>query len=84
MRNEADTTDVAGSPSPGSGSGRRGRRRVVAPPTSGQPEEVEAQPYVPAGSQGEPTGEEPHAGGDPEDDAAARERWFREQRPPHW
>ncbi|MDO5493301.1 MAG: hypothetical protein Q4F53_06770 [Nesterenkonia sp.] len=61
------------------GPGRRGRRRAVAPATSGQPEEVEARPFVPdVGT---------HAAGADDDSGAtpqSRERWFREQRPPHW
>lgn len=42
-----------GAVSPETSRGRRGRRRVVAPATSGQPEEVEAQTFTSASLEAE-------------------------------
>ncbi|WP_022873516.1 hypothetical protein [Nesterenkonia alba] len=57
---------------------RRGHRRVVAPGTSGQPEEQEAQGW-------EVFSADPGEDQDTEaDDAATREKWLKAERPPHW
>lgn len=70
-------------PAPGSKGSRRQRRRVVAPPTSGQPEEVEAQVYDPLKS-----AQESRRGTDSKQAGsrrpAPRDQWFLEERPPHW
>ena len=67
---------------PGQGP-RRQRRRVVAPPTSGQPEEVEAQVYDPL-----KPAHESRRGTNPEQVGSQRpsprDQWFLEERPPHW
>lgn len=74
----------AESPASGAKPGpRRPRRRVVAPPTSGQPEEVEAQVYDPL-----KTGDESRRGTKPQQSGSRRlsprDQWFLEERPPHW
>lgn len=65
----------------GDAGGRRPRRRVVAPGTSGQPEEQEAQPVDPLGATGPGRGTE-HEDHDEEQDQRAQ--WLKTQRPPHW
>lgn len=67
--------------------GRPGRRRAVAPATSGQSEEVESRPYVP--EVGDSASDQERTGGSfsesgSESGSKARDRWYREQRPPHW
>ncbi|GAA1808348.1 hypothetical protein GCM10009771_08140 [Nesterenkonia flava] len=57
---------------------RRGNRRVVAPPTSGQPEEVEADVYDPLKQTAVP--QEQRSGAESD----ARAEWYRRERPPHW
>lgn len=63
--------------------GRKGRRRVVAPGTSGQPEHVESQDFI---------GVVDAHGSDAnwsEEDQVYRQRdehgeWLKAERPPHW
>lgn len=67
---------------PGGRASRRRHRRVVAPPTSGQPEELEAQIGLSAQTEaaigdGDPSEAEQQGGG-------AWGEWLRQQRPPHW
>lgn len=61
---------------------------MVAPPTSGQPEDVESQVYDPlkGSDQGAASGAEKKSGteGKGSGGDSARDRWFLEQRPPHW
>lgn len=51
---------------------------MVAPPTSGQPEELESQVYDPLRSA--------QAGGPASGGTrpSPRDQWFLEERPPHW
>ncbi|GAA3068176.1 MULTISPECIES: hypothetical protein [Actinomycetes] len=75
-------------------SGRRGRRRVIAPATSGQPEETESQAFIPASLEDSaqddaaPASKGASGSGGPDPDRksplSARDRWILEQRPPHW
>lgn len=94
VNGSAESSAGPGESDPSSQAGRadqgrsRKRRRVVAPPTSGQPEDVESQVYDPlkgsdhglAGGAEKKSGTEGKGSGG----ASARDRWFLEQRPPHW
>lgn len=53
---------------------RSGHRRVTAPATSGQSEEVESQVYAPLEDEPE------HAG----EDRDSRGEWLKAEKPPHW
>ncbi|WP_120003014.1 hypothetical protein [Nesterenkonia muleiensis] len=53
---------------------RHGHRRVIAPATSGQSEEVESQVYAPSGEESE------HA----DEDRDSRAEWLKAEKPPHW
>ncbi|WP_150462680.1 hypothetical protein [Nesterenkonia ebinurensis] len=55
---------------------RRGNRRVTAPGTSGQPEELEAEVYDPLQKIRQSSAEQPE--GDSLDE------WMKSERPPHW
>lgn len=65
---------------------------MVSPPTSGQPEEVESEVYDPLKSaernpSGQETGGESIGGQNlsgQESRGQNSDRWFLEQRPPHW
>ncbi|GAA1454581.1 hypothetical protein GCM10009618_20500 [Nesterenkonia lacusekhoensis] len=69
---------------------------MVSPPTSGQPEEVESEVYDPLRSidevprkaaPGQKTAGQDSAGQDsvgPGSAGQRSDRWFLEQRPPHW
>lgn len=70
-----------------------GRRRVVAPPTSGRTAAQEAQfdgpdSTAPAGPEAASRGSgglsESPRGADAEGTMSERDRWILEQRPPHW
>lgn len=72
-----------------------GRRRVVAPPTSGRTAAQEAQfdgPDCTASAEPEPEAASQGSGGlsgrlrgaDAEVTMSERDRWIVEQRPPHW
>ncbi|MDR5710750.1 hypothetical protein [Nesterenkonia flava] len=50
----------------------------MAPPTSGQPEEVEADVYDPLKQTAVP--QEQRSGAESD----ARAEWYRRERPPHW
>jgi hypothetical protein len=74
-------------------SGRRRHRRVVAPATDGVPESERADDTVTldAGPTDDTTSEdttaqvtERGARSHPQDERAHGERWWQEQRPPHW
>lgn len=54
--------------------GRRGHRRVTAPGTSGQPEEIESQIYDPL------HGEQNYRAGNHD----SRAEWLKAEKPPHW
>lgn len=62
--------------------GRGGRRRVVAPPTSGQSHEVESDFTDPRSSRFSP--DDPAEGSEPKPPLTAHEQWILSQRPPHW
>ncbi|GFZ94735.1 hypothetical protein GCM10011359_25240 [Nesterenkonia alkaliphila] len=53
---------------------RRGHRRVTAPGTSGQPEELESEVYDPLQGAGE---------GEQQDSDSLAE-WLKREKPPHW
>ncbi|OSM42706.1 hypothetical protein, partial [Nesterenkonia sp. PF2B19] len=67
---------------------------VIAPATSGQPEETESQAFIPASLEDSAQddaapaskGASGSGGTDPDRKSplSARDRWILEQRPPHW
>ncbi len=62
---------------------RRRHRRVVRPATGGDPERALGEIAEQDGP-GEPDWAPEGGTSDPKAADAARERWWREQRPPHW
>lgn len=62
---------------------RRRHRRVTRPATGGDPERA-FDDLASGDGTGEPDFAPEGGAADPKDRDAARERWWQEQRPPHW
>lgn len=81
-RGKTETASGGRTSAPGR-SRRPGNRRVVAPGTSGQPEEVESQQWVPQETQESLLGDQQQEE-TPHQTADRRAEWLKQERPPHW